>query len=192
MSERRRARRPAGCVRLPAALGGRAIRKCPFARHGALSPPGRPPHCRPKRYGGAQRFERIAARRKQRLTSIATQTRFGIRAAASLIDRAVSLALQAAARRTASRSAGTVLTGMTPPAAIREGRIEDAQVLAGFARRMFDEAFGAQNDPGQLAKHLAKSFGREHQARELADAGWTTLLAVRARSFALTAHVGAR
>ena len=68
---------------------------------------------------------------------------------------------------------------MTPPAVIREGRIEDAQVLAGFARRMFAEAFGAQNDPGHLAKHLAKSFGREHQARELVDAGWTTLLAER-------------
>jgi ribosomal protein S18 acetylase RimI-like enzyme len=66
---------------------------------------------------------------------------------------------------------------MTPSAAIREGRIEDAEVLAGFARRMFEEAFGALNDPGQLANHLAQSFGREHQARELADASWTTLLA---------------
>ena len=68
---------------------------------------------------------------------------------------------------------------MSATAAIREGRIEDAQVLAEFARRMFDEAFGALNDPGHLATHLAKSFGREHQARELADAGWTTRLAER-------------
>ena len=94
-----------------------------------------------------------------------------------LWSRRLRACLQEAARRAVSRSAGTVFTGMTPPAAIREGRIEDAQVLAEFARRMFDEAFGALNDPGQLAKHLAKSFGREHQARELADAGWTTLLA---------------
>jgi diamine N-acetyltransferase len=68
---------------------------------------------------------------------------------------------------------------MSATTAIREGRIEDAQVLAEFARRMFDEAFGALNDPGHLATHLAKSFGREHQARELADAGWTTRLAER-------------
>ena len=44
---------------------------------------------------------------------------------------------------------------------------------------MFEEAFGALNDPGHLAAHLTKSFGREHQARELADAGWTTRLAER-------------
>ena len=44
---------------------------------------------------------------------------------------------------------------------------------------MFEEAFGALNDPGHLAAHLTKSFGREHQTRELADAGWTTRLAER-------------
>jgi diamine N-acetyltransferase len=60
---------------------------------------------------------------------------------------------------------------------IRPGTVEDAQLLAAFARRTFAETFAAQNDPARLAAFLDATYGAEQQRRELADPDWTTLLA---------------
>lgn len=64
--------------------------------------------------------------------------------------------------------------------AIRRAAPADAAVLAPFAARCFEQAFGTQNDPQDLAAHLAKSFGVAQQAEELQHPDYVTLLAVTA------------
>jgi diamine N-acetyltransferase len=59
---------------------------------------------------------------------------------------------------------------------LRRGRPEDAAMVAEFAARMFDEAFGADNDPADLARHLATAFGAVQQESELRDVRYRTLL----------------
>lgn len=61
---------------------------------------------------------------------------------------------------------------------IRRGVPGDAKGLAEFAARAFVDAFGAGNRPEDLAMHLARTFGTDLQAAELADADVTTLLVV--------------
>jgi ribosomal protein S18 acetylase RimI-like enzyme len=63
---------------------------------------------------------------------------------------------------------------------IRRATPADAAVLAPFAARCFEQAFGAQNDPKDLAAHLAKSFGVARLTEELQDPGYVTLLALTA------------
>lgn len=53
----------------------------------------------------------------------------------------------------------------------------DASRLAAFGRRVFHTAFAADNDPSDLEAYLASAYTPEAQARELADARITTLLA---------------
>ena len=60
---------------------------------------------------------------------------------------------------------------------IRGGTVADAQALAGFAARVFVEAFGADTHPDDLQRHLASAYGPVQQAAELADPDVTTLLA---------------
>jgi ribosomal protein S18 acetylase RimI-like enzyme len=60
---------------------------------------------------------------------------------------------------------------------IRRATIDDAGVLAAFARRTFDETFAAQNDPGKLTAFLDSTYGAEQQREELEDPGWVTLFA---------------
>lgn len=64
--------------------------------------------------------------------------------------------------------------------AIRRANPADAAVLAPFAARCFEQAFGAQNDPENLAAHLARSFGVAQQTEELLHPDYVTLLAVTA------------
>jgi diamine N-acetyltransferase len=63
------------------------------------------------------------------------------------------------------------------PVSIRHGRPEDADAVAAFGRRTFDETFGPDNDPADHTAFLDATYGREQQARELEDPGWVTLLA---------------
>lgn len=60
---------------------------------------------------------------------------------------------------------------------IREAAPAEASLIARLARQSFSEAFAAQNDPTDLAQFLDGAYGEAHQARELADPAWTTLLA---------------
>ena len=49
--------------------------------------------------------------------------------------------------------------------------------MAELAAATFRDAFGADNDPADLALHLARSYGVAQQAAELAHSAITTLLA---------------
>src|SRR5687768_9009640 len=60
---------------------------------------------------------------------------------------------------------------------IRRATDADAHRLAEFARRTFEETFGADNGATDMALHVAKSFGCEIQLREIRDRGMVTLLA---------------
>jgi ribosomal protein S18 acetylase RimI-like enzyme len=59
---------------------------------------------------------------------------------------------------------------------LRRGTVADAAALAAFAARTFEETFGADNDPADLAAHLAESYGVVQQTRELADPEQRTIL----------------
>jgi ribosomal protein S18 acetylase RimI-like enzyme len=64
-----------------------------------------------------------------------------------------------------------------PSISIRRGTPADAAVLAAFAARTFEETFGAQNDPDDLAAYLSAAYGAPRQEAELRDPGTITLLA---------------
>ena len=57
------------------------------------------------------------------------------------------------------------------------GRPDDAAELAEFAARSFSDAFANDNDPADLAEHLAANYGVEQQSAELADPDVETILA---------------
>lgn len=59
---------------------------------------------------------------------------------------------------------------------LREALSRDAAHLAEFGAAVFEEAFGAQNDPAHLAAYLAEAFNEEKQAAEIADQEHHTLL----------------
>ena len=59
---------------------------------------------------------------------------------------------------------------------IRIALVTDAAVVADLARRTFYDTFAATNDPGDMALHLAQSYGIDQQTRELSDRDITTLL----------------
>jgi diamine N-acetyltransferase len=60
---------------------------------------------------------------------------------------------------------------------IRRGSSADAAALAALASRVFQDTFGAVNDPGDMALYLSRTYGRAHQARELADPDISTIVA---------------
>ena len=60
---------------------------------------------------------------------------------------------------------------------IRRGTVSDAAALAAFGARTFDETFGPDNDPADIAAYLAEEYGVPQQTAELADPGQITLLA---------------
>lgn len=78
---------------------------------------------------------------------------------------------------------GTVAEGIVRPmsadykTSIRRARPADAAALAALAARTFRDTYEAFNTPQDLAAHLADHFTPEHQARELADPAWDTLVA---------------
>lgn len=59
---------------------------------------------------------------------------------------------------------------------IRTASATDAAVVADLARRTFHDTFAANNDPTDMALHLASAYGVEQQTRELVDRDITTLL----------------
>jgi ribosomal protein S18 acetylase RimI-like enzyme len=60
---------------------------------------------------------------------------------------------------------------------IRRGVPADAEALAEFGWRTFEETYGASNDPQNMADYLAANYGEEHQDRELKSPDVVTLLA---------------
>lgn len=52
---------------------------------------------------------------------------------------------------------------------IRPATGADAAALAALAARTFRETYTGLHDPGELAAYLARAFGPERQAAELAD-----------------------
>ncbi len=59
---------------------------------------------------------------------------------------------------------------------LREAQSDDAERLAKFGADVFAEAFGAQNDPKNLAIYLAGAFHPAIQAAEIADPNYCTML----------------
>lgn len=62
-------------------------------------------------------------------------------------------------------------------ARIRRAVASDAVALAALAARTFSETFGADNNPDDLALHLATSYGVSQQGAEIANPAWDSLLA---------------
>ncbi|MFL6259016.1 MAG: GNAT family N-acetyltransferase [Thermoanaerobaculia bacterium] len=66
------------------------------------------------------------------------------------------------------------MTEPGPP--IRRAGPADAAALADFAARVFDETFGPDNRPEDMAAHLANRFGVRQQTEEILDPAIVTLL----------------
>jgi ribosomal protein S18 acetylase RimI-like enzyme len=66
------------------------------------------------------------------------------------------------------------LTG--PSFSIRRAEPADAGPLADFAARIFDETFGPDNRPEDMAAHLADRFGVRQQTEEILHPDIVTLL----------------
>lgn len=64
--------------------------------------------------------------------------------------------------------------------ALRRAVAGDAPSLAVLAERTFRDAFGARNSPEDMDLHCARHFGPDLQAREIADPGIVTTLAISA------------
>jgi len=62
--------------------------------------------------------------------------------------------------------------------ALRRATSGDAPSLAVIAERTFRDAFGAHNSPDNMDLQCARHFGPDIQAREIADRGLVTTLAV--------------
>lgn len=62
--------------------------------------------------------------------------------------------------------------------ALRRAVAGDTPSLAVIAERTFRDAFGAHNSPDNMDLHCARHFGPDIQAREIADPGLVTTLAL--------------
>jgi len=82
-----------------------------------------------------------------------------------------------AARRDGDRSGGRGTIKASSSVTVRPGVASDAAALAELAAATFRDAFGAENDPADLALHLARSYGVAQQTAELAHPAITTLVA---------------
>ncbi len=60
---------------------------------------------------------------------------------------------------------------------IRRASVDDAAVLAALGARTFHETFAADNQPADMADHLATTFGVPQQTAELTSLDYVTLLA---------------
>ncbi|HVE79199.1 MAG TPA: GNAT family N-acetyltransferase [Gemmatimonadaceae bacterium] len=60
---------------------------------------------------------------------------------------------------------------------IRRATPGDAAALSAFAAWLFDETFGPDNDPEDMAAYLAATFSPERQAAEIADPAGIWLIA---------------
>lgn len=59
---------------------------------------------------------------------------------------------------------------------IRRATDDDAAALAEFGRRTFEETFGPDNDPGNLAIYVARAYGPARQLAEIRDPDGITLI----------------
>lgn len=62
--------------------------------------------------------------------------------------------------------------------ALRRAALGDAPLLAVLAERTFRDAFGARNSPEDMDLHCTRHFSPDIQAREIADRGIATTLAL--------------
>lgn len=72
---------------------------------------------------------------------------------------------------------------------LRRATGADAAALAAFATETFVDAFGADNNPANIAAHVAEVYGEAQQAGELADPNVITLLAEGPQGIAAFAQV---
>jgi ribosomal protein S18 acetylase RimI-like enzyme len=61
---------------------------------------------------------------------------------------------------------------------IRSATVDDAALLSEVAARLFDQAFGAVNEPEDMREYLATAFSPDVQAAELSDAERRTFIAL--------------
>src|SRR6185503_16763727 len=61
---------------------------------------------------------------------------------------------------------------------IRLASVQDAPLLSELGARLFEQAFGAVNEPENMRDYLASSFSVDIQSTELKDAGRATFIAV--------------
>ena len=64
-----------------------------------------------------------------------------------------------------------------PSIRIRTANPRDHELLASLGARTFRETFASDNTPEDMSDYLAKAFGPDRQAAELADPGTTFLIA---------------
>jgi GNAT superfamily N-acetyltransferase len=74
---------------------------------------------------------------------------------------------------------------------LRAAVTDDAAALAAFGARCFCESYAAHNAPSDMALHLARTYGPELQAREIADPARECLVAVEAGAVVGYALLGA-
>src|SRR4051794_37129677 len=60
---------------------------------------------------------------------------------------------------------------------IRTATGQDAELLAELGARLFEQAFGAMNDPENMRAYLASAFSPRTQTEELADPDFLALIA---------------
>ena len=75
---------------------------------------------------------------------------------------------------------------------VRRGDSSDAASVAAFAAKTFADTFGPDNNPEDMAIHLARSCGVDQQARELADPAYITVLVELGEELAAYAQVRRR
>lgn len=63
------------------------------------------------------------------------------------------------------------------PITIRTATLADRATLTDFGRRMFEEAFAAQNTPENMRAYLDEAFNEPQQTAELSDPARVTLFA---------------
>jgi ribosomal protein S18 acetylase RimI-like enzyme len=68
---------------------------------------------------------------------------------------------------------------------IRSASVDDAFLLSELGARLFEQAFGAMNEPENMRDYLASSFSAEIQAAELMDADRATFIAVDSDGIAI-------
>ncbi len=67
---------------------------------------------------------------------------------------------------------------MSESLAIRRAELGDADALAEFGERCFRETYAPFNEPSDLELHLSRTYGAEHQRRELKDPAMNCLVAL--------------
>jgi ribosomal protein S18 acetylase RimI-like enzyme len=65
-----------------------------------------------------------------------------------------------------------------PRLEIRRARAGDAAALAAFAERSFRESYGPLNEAADVEQHVARHYGAERQAADIATPGISCLLAL--------------